>query len=248
VNRETIRIKRTRPFYVSLFTFYLSRFLRAIRNRPCLEIGKSSVSAPIVRSPTNLFHALIAFGLLLAIGSSMSCGTPPNLVIYQSDAAWVALRELPAGYPTLGPHHHPYTITPKKMLTLLESLEYRESSFLPFTSGRLLRVFTANQGKILAQELSKAFGSALPQEVVAFTIADEEKPDRQTKGLTFIVGDELHLILEEIREPSYRGEQKTYQPQAHQWELIPGHPQRLYSSRPGGKGITPYWVVSPLQP
>lgn len=60
-----------------------------------------------------------------------------------------------------------------------------------------------NQGKILAQELSKAFGMALPQEVVAFTIADEEKPDRRTKGLTFIVGDELHLILEELRKPSY---------------------------------------------
>ena len=101
---------------------------------------------------------------------------------------------------------------------------------------------------MLAQELSKAFGSALPQEVVTFTIADEVKPDRQTKGLTFIVGDELHLILEEIREPSYRGEQKTYQPQAHQWELIPGPTQRLYSSRPGGKGTTPHWIIFPLKP
>ncbi|THJ20949.1 MAG: hypothetical protein CAF44_010360 [Nitrospira sp. CG24D] len=134
------------------------------------------------------------------------------------------------------------------MLTLLEPLQYRESSFLPFTWGHPRKVFTANQGKILAQELSKAFGSALPQEVVAFTVADEEKPDRRTKGLTFIVSDELHLILEEIREPSYRGEQKTYQPQAHQWELLPGNSQRLYSNRPGGKGTTPHWVISPLTP
>ncbi len=204
--------------------------------------------APTVSRPANFFHWWITSCFILVIGSSVSCGTPPNLVIYQSEAAWVALRELPAGYPSLGPNHHPYTISPKKMLTLLEPLEYREGSWLPFTSGLPRRVFTPNQGKMLAQELSKAFGSALPQEVVTFTIVDEEKPDRQTKGLTFIVGDELHLILEEIREPSYRGEQKTYQPQAHQWELIPGHTQKLYTSRTDGKGITPYWVVSPLEP
>ena len=206
------------------------------------------MKALIVSCPANLLHWLIASCFTLVIGSSMSCETHPNLVIYQSEAAWVALRELPAGYPSLGPHHHPYTITPKKMLTLLEPLQYRESSFLPFVWGHPHRVFTANQAKTLAQELSKAFGSALPQEVVAFTVADEEKPDRRTKGLTFIVSDELHLILEEVREPSFRGEQKTYQPQAHQWELIPSHTQRLYTSRPDGKGITPYWVVSPLHP
>ena len=119
---------------------------------------------------------------------------------------------------------------------------------MPFTSGRPRRVFTPNQGTMLAQELSKAFGSALPQEVVAFTVADEENPDRRTKGFTFIVGDELHLILEEIRQPSYLGEQKTYQPQAHRWEFIPGDSQRLYASRPEGKGTVPHWVICPLKP
>jgi hypothetical protein len=168
--------------------------------------------------------------------------------VYQSDAALIALGELPAGYPSLGPNHHPYTISPKKLLTLLESLEYREGSILPFSRGQPRRVFTVNQGKVLAQELSKALAMALPQEVVAFTIADEEKPDRRTKGLTFIVGDELHLILEELRKPSYLGEQKTYQQQAHQWEIIPGTDQRQYTSRPEGKGTVPQWVICPLKP
>ena len=177
----------------------------------------------------------------------MSCETHPNLIIYQSDSAWVALRELPAGYPSLGPNHHPHTISHKKVLTLFESLEYRESSFLPFAWGPPRRVFTANQAKTLAEELSKAFGSALPQEVVSFTVADEEKPDRHTKGLTFIVGDELHLVLEELRQPSYLGEQKTYQQQTHRWELIPGNGQRLYTSRPGGKGAIANWIIIPLQ-
>jgi hypothetical protein len=178
----------------------------------------------------------------------MSCSTYQNFAVYQSDTALIALGELPAGYPSLGPNHHPYTIEPKKLLTLLEPLEYRENSILPFAWGQPRRVFTVNQGKTLAQELSKAFGMALPQEVVAFTVADEEKPDRRTKGFTFIVGDELHLILEELRKPSYLGEQKTYQPQAHRWELIPGNSQRFYASRPEGKGTVPQWVICPLKP
>ncbi len=202
----------------------------------------------IVSCSANLFHWLIASCFILVIGSSMSCETHPNLIIYQSDTAWVALRELPAGYPSLGPNHHPYTISPEKMLTLLEPLEYRVGSFLPFSWGQPRRVFTVHQGKMLAEELSKAFGKALPQEVVAFTVADEENPDRRTKGFTFIVGDELHLILEEIRQPSYLGEQKTYQPQAHRWEFIPGDSQRLYASRPEGKGTVPHWVICPLKP
>ncbi|NOS80029.1 MAG: hypothetical protein E8D46_00605 [Nitrospira sp.] len=201
-----------------------------------------------MRCPANSFRLLFASCLLLALAGSTSCSTYQNLVVYQSDAALIALGELPAGYPSLGPNHHPYTISPEKVLTLLESLEYREGSLLPFSWGQPRRVFTAKQGKILAQELSKAFGMALPQEVVAFTVADEEKPDRRTKGLTFIVGEELHLILEELRKPSYFGEQKTYQLQAHQWELAPGNRQRLYATSPEGKGTVPHWVICPLKP
>ena len=201
-----------------------------------------------MRCPANSFRLLIAPCLLLALAGSASCSTYQDLVVYQSDTASITLGELPSGYPSLDPNHHPYTIEPKKLLTLLEPLEYRVGSFLPFSWGQPRRVFTVNQGKMLAQELSKAFGMALPQEVVAFTVADEEKPDRRTKGFTFIVGDELHLILEELRQPSYLGEQKTYQQQAHRWEFIPGHDQRLYASRPEGKGAVPHWVICPLKP
>ncbi len=216
-------------------------------DRTGLEIGKSSVRAPIINCPANLFHWLIASCFILVIGSSMSCETHPNLIIYQSETAWVALRELPAGYPSLDPNRHPYTISPEKMLTLLEPLEYREGSILPFAWGQPRRVFTVNQGKVLARELSKAFGSALPQEVVTFTIGDEEKPDRRTKGFIFIVGDELHLIIEELRKPVYQGEQKPYQQQLFQWELLPASRQRHYTSRPGGKGVIGNWIITPLR-
>ena len=86
----------------------------------------------MMRCPANSFHLLIAACLLLALAGSTSCSTYQNLVVYQSDAALIALGELPAGYSSLGPNHHPYTILPEKLLTLLEPLEYREGSLLPF--------------------------------------------------------------------------------------------------------------------
>lgn len=198
----------------------------------------------------NSIMAKIGVGaaLLLVLCSSPSCETRSNLVIHQSDALAVVLRELPAGYPSLEPHNHSYTVPPKEVLGILESLNYySEGSFLSFSSGQPRRVFTRRQAELVAPELSKALSLALPQEVAAFTVADEEKPDRRTKGLGFVLGDELHLIIEELQRPSYQGEQKTYQQQISRWELIPGDKQRLYTSRPGGKGVITNWIITPLR-
>lgn len=189
----------------------------------------------------------VVAALLLVLCSSPSCGTRQNLVIHQSDTLAVVLRELPAGYPSLEPHNHSYSIPPKEVLGILESLNYSEGSLLPFSGGQLRRVFTSRQAELLAPELSKALSLALPQEVAAFTVADEEKPDRCTKGLGFVLGDELHLIIEELRRPWYQGEQKTYQQQVSRWELIPGNKQRHYASRPGGKGVITNWIITPLR-
>lgn len=185
--------------------------------------------------------------LLLVLGSSESCNTRPNLVVHQSDALSVILRELPAGYPLLTPYSHPYTVSPNYVLDILSSLDHSEGSSLPFSQGHPRRVFSRHQAELLAPELSKALSLALPQEVAAFTLADEEKPDRRTKGLVFILGDELHLIIEELRRPFYQGEQKPYQQQLFRWELLPGSRQRHYTSRPGGKGVITNWIITPLR-
>jgi hypothetical protein len=189
----------------------------------------------------------LAAALLLALGSSQSCSTRPNLVIHQSEALSVILRERPAGYPSLEPYRHPYTIPPQTALAILGSLDYSEGSFLPFSQGHPHRVFSRRQAELLAPELSKALDMALPQEVVAFTLADEEKPDRRTKGLGFVLGDELHVIIEELRKPFYEGEQKSYQQQFFRWELIPGDRQRHYTTSPGGKGVLTNWIITPLR-
>ena len=119
--------------------------------------------------------------LLFILCSSPSCVTRPNLVIHQSDALSVVLRDLPDGYPSLEPHNHPYTVQPKIAFDILESLDYGEDSLLPFSRKQPRRVFTRRQAELLAPELSKALSLALPQEVAAFNVADEERPDRLTK-------------------------------------------------------------------
>lgn len=185
--------------------------------------------------------------LLVLLMSSPACKTRPNLVIHQSDTLSVVLRELPVGYPSIEPRHHPYTIQTKEAVDILESLNYEAGSFLPFSRSQPRRVFTNTQAELLAPELSKALSTALPQEVAAFIIAEPDKPDRQTKGLAFILNDELHLIIEELRRPRYEGEQKTYQQPAPRWNLLTAGTQRLYAHDPGGKGTIGNWIVTPLR-
>ncbi|THJ24538.1 MAG: hypothetical protein CAF45_005030 [Nitrospira sp. CG24E] len=185
--------------------------------------------------------------LLLALCSSPSCVTRPNLVIHQSDTLSVVLREMPSWRPSIEPHNHPYRVPSNVVLEILASLDYGEGSLLPFSQGQPRRVFSRGQAELLAPELSMALGQALPQEVAAFSVADEDRPDRLTKGLSFVLGDELHLIVDELRKPSYQGEQQPYQQPASRWELIPGNKQRHYATLPGGKGMTTNWIITPLR-
>ncbi|NOT22299.1 MAG: hypothetical protein HOP22_06185 [Nitrospiraceae bacterium] len=190
---------------------------------------------------------LILAALSIVLGSSPSCVSRPNLVIHQSDALSVVLREMPSGRPSLEPHNHPYRVPSNVVLEVLASLDYGEGSLLPFSQGQPRRVFSRGQAELLAPELSKALGQALPQEVAAFSVADEDRPDRLTKGLSFVLGDELHLIVDELRKPSYQGEQQPFQQPVSRWELIPGSKQRHYATRPGGKGMTTNWIITPLR-
>ena len=189
---------------------------------------------------------VMAAGFLI-LSSSLSCQTGPNVVIHESESLTVVLRELPAGYPSLEPHQHPYPITAKEILGILESLQYDAGSFMPFSSGQARRVFTKRQADLLAPQLSNALSEVGPQLAVAFSVADEERPDRRTKGFAFVRKDELHLIIEELRKPWYEGEQKSYQQDVSRWELLPGDRQRHYTTRPGGKGVVTNWIITPLQ-
>jgi hypothetical protein len=130
---------------------------------------------------------------------------------------------------------------------MLGAFDYEARSLLPFSRGQRHHVFTEHQRGLLGSALSEALGLALPQEVVAFSVTDKEKPDRRTKGFVFVLHDELHLIIEELRKPVYQGEPNTYQQPVLRWELLPSDKQRHYTSRPGGKGKITNWIITPLR-
>jgi hypothetical protein len=190
---------------------------------------------------------VVAALVLIILGSSQSCQTRPKLVIHQTDTLSVVLSEIPTGYPSLVPYNHAYTIQPDKVRNILAVVQYDAGSLIPFSGKHPRHVFTRQQGELLAPAISKALSQALPQDVVEFSLADQDRPDRRTKGLVFMLNDELHLIIEELRKPVYQGEPNTYQQEVHRWELLPGDNQRHYVRRPGGKGTITNWIITPLR-
>lgn len=189
----------------------------------------------------------LAMASFLTLCSFQACQTHPNRAIHQTEVLTITLREMPAGYPSLEPYNHPYAIQPQETFDMLGAFNYEARSLLPFSRGQRHHVFTEHQRGLLGSALSEALGLALPQEVVAFSVADKEKPDRRTKGFVFVLHDELHLIIEELHKPVYQGEENTYQQQTPRWELHPGVKQRHYANRPDGKGAITNWIIIPLR-
>ena len=189
---------------------------------------------------------VITVTLFLALLSLPSCKARPNLVIHQSDTLSVVLRELPGGYPSITPVDHPYTVPPEAVSSILESLTVDTGSVLPFSKSHPRRVFSKTQAEQLTPELSNALRLSPPQQVIAFAVAEPEKPDRQTTGFVFVLNDEMHLIIEHLRRPRYEGEQTSYQQPVSNWKLRPTGNQRLYARHLNGKGAKTNWIIIPL--
>lgn len=193
--------------------------------------------------PGSLIVATISLTLL----SLPSCTTHPHLMVHQSDTLSVVLRGLPGGYPSPIPVHHPSAIPPAAICDVLESLTYDAGALLPFSKSQPRRVFTKTQAERLAPQLANALSLALPEQVAFFTIAEMEKPDRQTTGFVFVLDGEVHFIIEDLRRPRYEGEQTTYQQPVSNWMLRPTGKQRLYARHRDGKGEMTNWIISPLR-
>jgi hypothetical protein len=157
----------------------------------------------------------------LILGSSQGCQTHLHRVIHQTEELSVMLREMPVGYPSLDPYHHSYAIQAKTASDILAALRYEAGSLLPFSRGQRHHVFTKHQVESLAPQLSNALSQALPQEVTAFSVADEEKPDRRTRGLAFVLGDELHLIIDSRRQPTALCQSSGRKGSPHQLDHYP---------------------------
>lgn len=208
----------------------------------CVRLAKNIGTMRKIR----IQHA-IAVALFLVLWSALSCSTPAHLAIHQSDVLSVVLRTLPARYPSLAPFHYVHVMDPTDTFAILESLNYHPGSRVLFSQGERHRVFSRHQAQLLAPELAKALNLALPHEVAAFTVSDVPQSRHRTKGLAFVHGDDLHLIIEELRTPFSHGEQSASQQRGAQWELLPSDTQRHYVHHSGGMGTIPNWIITPLQ-
>ncbi|MBX3334158.1 MAG: hypothetical protein KF876_08540 [Nitrospira sp.] len=183
---------------------------------------------------------------LLCLVSTSSCKTQPHLDLHQSETLTMTLRELPSGYPALAPFHYAHVIDPRDTFVLLESLTYERGSGVPLVHGQRHQVFTRNQAESLAPELSKALNLALPHEVAAFSVSDAEYPRHYTKGLAFVHGDELHLIIEELPRARHVDMEHHDPQQVPRWVLLPRDGQRHYTSFQGSTGAIPNWIIIPI--
>lgn len=184
----------------------------------------------------------ITASILLCLTGLLSCRTQSHLVIHQTDTLTITVRELPATYPLIAPFRYSHVIEPGNTLALLESLTYETGSLVPFSRGPRHQVFTRNQAESLAPELSKALNLALPHEVATFRVSGAKQSRRYTKGLAFVHGDELHLIIEELQLAGHEGAQ-----QVSRWSLLPGAGQHHYTSQQGDTGPMTNWIVAPLR-
>lgn len=186
-------------------------------------------------------------GLFLIIISSQSCSSPPHLTLFSTDSEWVDLREWPVGYISIGAHSHPFSLSSSELNGILGSVYFRESMLFSFLLGKPKRVFSEHQVNVLSSYVSKALDQALPQEVVAFKIREDDDSLRYAKGFCFIVDGDFHLVIDELNKHEFQNKETGPRPNTLRSELVPGPGQRLFARRSEGKGLEPHWIVISLQ-
>jgi len=201
-------------------------------------------------NPLNSRRLTFSFylGFFLIFISCQSCSSPPHLTFFNTGSEWVDLREWPVGYTPVGPHSHPFTISSSEADRILGSVSYRESVLFSFLLGKPKRVFSEHQLTVLSNYISKAFDQALPQEVVAFTIREDDDSVRYAKGFCFILDGDFHLVIKELNTPDFHNKDTGPRPNTIRSELVPQPGQRLFARRSEGKGLIKNWIVIPLEP
>lgn len=189
----------------------------------------------------------ILVGVSLVASFFFSCASQPKHYLYQTKREEVSLRPLPAGYHHLTLYHHPYGITEVALFERLSSIYFRENLVVSLAWGRPRPLFTSRQQGLLARLLSQALATVSSDQAVYFAAVDAEGSHRQTKGYCFVIGDDLHLVIEAVREPDYLGEEKAYQPRRRQWRLDPQEGQQLFAARLGEKDAQENWLVVHLK-
>jgi hypothetical protein len=133
------------PFQIKELSWHLQPRPRPVKrksNRGRREISTGATEALMVTQNGTVPGNIVVAAIFLTLLIIQSCTARPNLVIHQSDTLSVVFRELPGGYPSITPVHHPYTIPPETVFDILESLTYDAGALLPFSKAQPQRLFT----------------------------------------------------------------------------------------------------------
>jgi len=188
----------------------------------------------------------VMVGVMLTIILCTSCVSPVHLSIYQTETEWVDLREWPIGYPMLSNLSHPVEIESTKLREVLQNIRYRQSELFSFHMGKQHPAFSEYQLALLAAELRKAFGQALPEEVIAFRVRNEQTGHLYTKGFSFILEDELHLVIQELQQPDFDSPANQTRPPTVRWEFAPQVGQHIFAPLSHSTHDFPHWIITPI--
>lgn len=186
------------------------------------------------------------FGLWVLSALIVSCSTPPHMTIYQTETEWVDLREWPSGYPVLTNLPHPADLEATQLRELLQNIQYRQSEIFSSHMGKRRPAFSEYQLALLAMELPKAFGQALPEEVIDFRVRNDQTSHLYTKGFCFIRQNEFHLIIQELQQATYDISANQARPPTVHWEFSPQPNQRMFSPSPRSTHDFPHWIIIPI--
>ncbi len=176
----------------------------------------------------------------------MSCTSPVHMTIYQTETEWVDLRGWPSGYPVHSNLSHPADLQPRQIQDLLEHIRYRQSELFSSHMGNPHPIFSEYQLTLLTSELVKAFGQALPEEVIDFRMRNEQTSHRYTKGFCFIYQDEFHLVIQELQQATYDSSEIFARPSTHHWKFSPQHNQRMFTPSSRSTHEFPHWIITPI--
>ncbi|MDH3504931.1 MAG: hypothetical protein OEM58_10455 [Nitrospirota bacterium] len=185
-------------------------------------------------------------GLWVFLFVSVSCSSPPHMTIYQTETEWIDLREWPSGYPVLTNLSHPADLGATSVREILQTIRHRQSALFSFHMGNPSPTFSEYQLTLLASELSKAFGQALPEEVIAFRVRKEKTGNLYTKGFCFIHEHQLHLVIQELQQPNFDSPANQTRPATVRWEFALQEGQRVFAPRPGSTHDFPHWLIIPI--
>ncbi len=186
------------------------------------------------------------FGTWALCALVMSCTSPPHMSIYQTETEWVDLREWPSGYLVLTNLSHPIDLEATKLRALLQHIQYQQSELFSSHMGKRRPAFSEYQLALLTSELPKAFGQALPEEVIDFRVRNTPDGHFYTKGFCFIYQEEFHLIIQELRQSTYDSSANFVRPSTIHWKFSPQHNQRMFAPSPRSTHDFPHWIITPI--